>query len=485
MVSRFPGVPDAATRLQELGWSTAFYRHFACDPLPASETNWLDMSVHLFADEASASAAIPFFSYARTVGTQLGPVPAMSLGDSTAAISGPSENGTEYTLYLSTGRLLFRVSAVAAQGAPQADVEYVMTSLFTNALNIGVPAAPQAHNVGAISQDPEATTAGGEEPLSVVTPTVASTEQGEGPPIMLASDCMTTPSQCSLQDGVPDWTTPAYGCDWNYGTSREGCVPDQQGDFDCDALYAMDLARIHVIGDDWMLLDDDGDGIGCENPPLTEEERVYGVTSEVEPAAPAPELVQQSCLLSIGSLSVGCSATEVAAAPIAAPTAVSDYVYVSAQEREDCMNAPSRCSLIVPESGGWGTPDWTTPAYGCDWNYAMKMNGGCIPSEQGDLDCVDVYALGIFFIHIIGEDWMLLDEDGDGIGCQNPPPYFGDPDGAHCASLAQPDQDQCFEALVQDDRYDDPGYDDRDYVDENEWRDADEARADCDYRCVP
>jgi hypothetical protein len=79
--------------------------------------------------------------------------------------------------------------------------------------------------------------------------------------------CMDTPSQCHLEVGVPDWTTPAYGCDWNYGTQLSGCVSDGQGDYDCDALYAMDLARIHVMGDDWMALDEDEDGIGCENIP--------------------------------------------------------------------------------------------------------------------------------------------------------------------------------------------------------------------------
>ena len=104
-----------ADRLEELGWKAGWHRQFACDPLPAAGLNWLDMSVHRFGDAASAAAAVPFFAYARTVGTQLGHAPAKRLGDSTVAIAGPSENGTEYTLYVSTGPLLFRVSAVAAR----------------------------------------------------------------------------------------------------------------------------------------------------------------------------------------------------------------------------------------------------------------------------------------------------------------------------------------------------------------------------------
>jgi hypothetical protein len=111
-------------------------------------------------------------------------------------------------------------------------------------------------------------------PLRVVTPPLIDVHaidfQTERRPLILAIACGNTPSQCSLQNGVPDWTTPAYGCDWNYATTRRGCVPDQPGDYDCPDLRALGLSDIRVIGDDWMLLDEDGDGFGCEFDPDAE-----------------------------------------------------------------------------------------------------------------------------------------------------------------------------------------------------------------------
>lgn len=97
-------------------------------------------------------------------------------------------------------------------------------------------------------------------PPSSVTPT----------PVEDQIACMNAPSQCSLRDGIADWTSPAYGCDWNYATTRTACVPDQQGDLDCLDLRAMGLRDILVIGDDRMLLDEDADGLACEFSHATE-----------------------------------------------------------------------------------------------------------------------------------------------------------------------------------------------------------------------
>ena len=124
LITRFPGTPDAAEQLEQFGWTDGVHRQYACDPLPETGLNWLDLSVHRFQNAEGASAAVPYFAHARTVGTQLEPMPVEGGGaDSTAAITGPSENGYEFTLYHSVGPLLFRVSAVAANRAPQTDVE--------------------------------------------------------------------------------------------------------------------------------------------------------------------------------------------------------------------------------------------------------------------------------------------------------------------------------------------------------------------------
>ena len=47
LVARFPGVPDAAARLQALGWEEGAYRQFACDA-PPNGVGWVDLSVHRF-----------------------------------------------------------------------------------------------------------------------------------------------------------------------------------------------------------------------------------------------------------------------------------------------------------------------------------------------------------------------------------------------------------------------------------------------------
>ncbi|MCA9878173.1 MAG: hypothetical protein KC442_10335 [Thermomicrobiales bacterium] len=55
--------------------------------------------------------------------------------------------------------------------------------------------------------------------------------------------------------------------------------------------------------------------------------------------------------------------------------------------------------------------------YECDPNYDDAESGGCVPSDR-DYDCSELRAWGIASIPVIGEDWMLLDDDGDGWGCE-------------------------------------------------------------------
>jgi probable HAF family extracellular repeat protein len=135
LVARFPGVPDAAVRLQALGWQQGAYRQFACDA-PPSGVGWVDMSVHRFQDAPSAAAAIPFFAQSHALGTQLQPAPATAIGDAQAALAGPVSNGAEYTLYLSRGPLLFRVTGVAPAGDPRPNVEFIAAAVFMDSIFI-------------------------------------------------------------------------------------------------------------------------------------------------------------------------------------------------------------------------------------------------------------------------------------------------------------------------------------------------------------
>jgi hypothetical protein len=171
-VDRFPGVADAADQLQALGWEAAVNQRFTCDTPTAGTANIIDMSVHQFRDPASVLAAVPFFASARALGTNLQLVPTANIGDSTAALSGPTSLGAEYTLYVSQGPLLFRVTGFAATGDPQADVEQVATALVeTSATLIPTPAVPPSSPTATAL--PTATPV--PTPALVPSPTITST----------------------------------------------------------------------------------------------------------------------------------------------------------------------------------------------------------------------------------------------------------------------------------------------------------------------
>lgn len=55
--------------------------------------------------------------------------------------------------------------------------------------------------------------------------------------------------------------------------------------------------------------------------------------------------------------------------------------------------------------------------YECDSNYGDAESGGCVPSDR-EYNCVELRSWGIASIPVTGDDWMLLDEDGDGWGCE-------------------------------------------------------------------
>jgi hypothetical protein len=245
LVARFPGLPDAEDQLAACEWEAGAYRQFTCDVPPASGLNWVDMSVHQLGDAASAAEAVPYFAYARTVGTQLAEAPSMPLGDQSAALAGPSELGTELTLYVSIDRLLLRVTGIARNEDPRADTELVMTALFVH--NTAEVRAPEA----ALQSIPTATPAPlrpSPTPLPSPRPTATAVPQPTVPP------------------PVPTQPLPQGNCDPSY---PDVWIPPPPPDLDCnDVPYA----DIQVIGADPHRLDgpydgslpNEPDGIGCE-----------------------------------------------------------------------------------------------------------------------------------------------------------------------------------------------------------------------------
>jgi len=75
-------------------------------------------------------------------------------------------------------------------------------------------------------------------------------------------------------------------------------------------------------------------------------------------------------------------------------------------------------------------PDEQVINYTCDINYGDTQSGGCVPADR-DYDCWELRSWGIVGIPVrtptpntnppIRGDWMLLDDDHDGLGCEYVP----------------------------------------------------------------
>jgi hypothetical protein len=131
VVERLATAADASADLQALGWQGGVYRQFTCKP-PAGRIGWVDISVHRFPDAVAAAEAVAYFAASRADSMDLQSVPAPTIGDRSAALAGPAVNGTEYSLYLSGGPLLYAVTGVAPDsgGDPRTDVEAIATALL-------------------------------------------------------------------------------------------------------------------------------------------------------------------------------------------------------------------------------------------------------------------------------------------------------------------------------------------------------------------
>jgi hypothetical protein len=58
--------------------------------------------------------------------------------------------------------------------------------------------------------------------------------------------------------------------------------------------------------------------------------------------------------------------------------------------------------------------------YDCDIHYGNALSGGCVPHNR-DFDCPELRSWGIVNLPVIGEDWMLLEDNHDGMGCEVKP----------------------------------------------------------------
>jgi hypothetical protein len=81
------------------------------------------------------------------------------------------------------------------------------------------------------------------------------------------------------------------------------------------------------------------------------------------------------------------------------------------------MGTLTQHPLIPPSPDG---PRNEVIEYECDPNYDDALTGGCVPADR-DYDCEELRSWGIAQIPVIGDDWMLLDDDHDGMGCEVEP----------------------------------------------------------------
>ena len=165
---RFGGVNDLDEELQRMGWQGGDFRQFGCDAPPGGNAGWIDMTVQEFASPDDAAVAVYYFADARARSTNLQAASASPLGEATAALSGPGVNGEDYTLYFSSGPLLFSVTGVAPAGDPRADVGDVAAALYERSLGTPVSETPAI-----VTPQPTAPVIVQETPLPTPLPTIA------------------------------------------------------------------------------------------------------------------------------------------------------------------------------------------------------------------------------------------------------------------------------------------------------------------------
>lgn len=136
VAARLGEFPNAAKQLRNLGWNDGAFRQYVCDDPPAGHINWVEVDVHRFKDPASAATAVLYFASARALATRLDNVAASGLGDTSAALTGPSVTGTEYTLYISSGPLLLRVTGLSPDGDPAPEVRQIARTWLSSRANV-------------------------------------------------------------------------------------------------------------------------------------------------------------------------------------------------------------------------------------------------------------------------------------------------------------------------------------------------------------
>ena len=215
VVERLATDAGASTTLRDLGWQGGVYRQFACKP-PPGRVGWVDISVHRFPDTLSATEAVAYFAASRAESMDLQSVPATTIGDSSAALTGRAVNGTEYSLYSSEGPLLYAVTGVAPDSGsdPRVDVEAIATALLASTAPVQVDEFPATSEVISPTLAPIPTATPLPTPVPIPVPTSTPIPPPTATPVptaapMLAAIPTSTPVPTLPPTPIPTAILPA------------------------------------------------------------------------------------------------------------------------------------------------------------------------------------------------------------------------------------------------------------------------------------
>ena len=149
--------------------------------------------------------------------------PAPTIGDSSAALAGPAVNGTEYSLYMSGGPLLYAVTGVAPDSGsdPRADVEAIATALLAlkgpaQVTEIPIPTATMPAAIPPTAapiptSTPLPTLVAIPVPTSTPIPPPTATPLPTAAPPMLAAIPTATPIPTAVMPAAPPEPTATTG----------------------------------------------------------------------------------------------------------------------------------------------------------------------------------------------------------------------------------------------------------------------------------
>lgn len=130
LTRRFTKSNEAKSKLAAWGWTASAVREFVCASAAVDEVNWFEIGVHRFGTASDAHEAADYFAAVRAEAYGLKISGEAGIGSHAVSLSGAAPDGQEFTLYVSQGAWLVRVTGVSEWGNPESDVIAVAQGLL-------------------------------------------------------------------------------------------------------------------------------------------------------------------------------------------------------------------------------------------------------------------------------------------------------------------------------------------------------------------